>query len=69
MLPAAQTLANATPIKVRKTDGCGRRLAWIEHLEESGFTPTGKAMLAGPLVRIAAARLALLHRDRDPQFS
>ena len=68
MLPAAQTLANATPIKGRKTDGCGRRLAWIEHLEESGFAPTRKAMLAGPLVRIAAARLALLHRDHDPQF-
>lgn len=50
-LPAAQALAQATPIEVRKTNGCGCCLAWMEHLEESGFAPTGQDMFAGLLVR------------------
>ena len=51
LLPAAQALAQATPIEVRKTNGCGCCLAWMEHLEENGFAPTGRDMFAGLLVR------------------
>ena len=51
LLPAAQALAQATPIEVRKTNGCGCCLAWMERLEENGFAPTGQDMFAGLLVR------------------
>lgn len=51
LLPAAQALAQATSIEVRKTNGCGCCLAWMEHLEENGFAPTGQDMFAGLLVR------------------
>jgi hypothetical protein len=51
LLPAAQVLAQATSIEVRKTKGCGCCLAWMEHLEENGFAPTGQDMFAGLLVR------------------
>ncbi len=51
LLPAVQALAQATPIEVRKTNGCGCCLAWIEHLRENGFSPTGQDMFAGLLVR------------------
>lgn len=51
LLLAAQALAQATPIEVRKTNGCGCCLAWMEHLEENGFAPTGQDMFAGLLVR------------------
>jgi len=51
LFPAAQALAEATPIDVRKTSGCGCCLAWMEHLEENGFAPTGQNMFAGLLVR------------------
>lgn len=50
-VPAAQALAEATQVQVRKTNGCGCCLAWMEHLEENGFAPTGENMFAGPLVR------------------
>lgn len=48
---AAQALAQATPIDVKKTNGCGCCLAWMEHLEENGFAPSGENMFAGLLVR------------------
>ncbi len=48
---AAQALAQATPIDVKKTNGCGCCLAWMEHLEENGFAPSGANMFAGLLVR------------------
>jgi hypothetical protein len=48
---AAQALAQATPIDVKKTNGCGCCLAWMEHLEENGFAPSGEDMFAGLLVR------------------
>ena len=48
---AAQAVAEATPIDVKKTNGCGCCLAWMEHLEENGFAPTGEDMFAGLLVR------------------
>lgn len=48
--PATQALADATPIHVRKTNGCGCCLAWMEHLEENRFAPTGENMFAGLLV-------------------
>lgn len=51
LLPAAQALAQAASIEVRKTNGCGCCLAWMEHLEENGFAPTGQDMFAGLLVR------------------
>jgi len=46
-----QAIAEATPIDVKKTNGCGCCLAWMEHLEENGFAPTGEDMFAGLLVR------------------
>ncbi|MFV2054694.1 DUF411 domain-containing protein, partial [Aliiroseovarius sp. YM-037] len=48
---AAQAVAEATPIDVKKTNGCGCCLAWMEHLEENGFAPKGEDMFAGLLVR------------------
>jgi len=48
---AAQAVAGATPIDVKKTNGCGCCLAWMEHLEENGFAPKGEDMFAGLLVR------------------
>ncbi len=51
LAPTAQALAEATPIHVRKTNGCGCCLAWMEHLEENGFAPRGENMFAGLLVR------------------
>ncbi|MEL6828538.1 MAG: DUF411 domain-containing protein [Pseudomonadota bacterium] len=46
-----QSAAGATPIEVNKTNGCGCCLAWMEHIEENGFAPTGQDMFAGLLVR------------------
>ncbi|WP_025051148.1 DUF411 domain-containing protein [Sulfitobacter noctilucae] len=46
-----QALAQATPINVKKTNGCGCCLAWMEHLEENGFAPSGEDMFARLLVR------------------
>jgi hypothetical protein len=51
LLPAAQVLAEATAIEVRKTNGCGCCLSWMNHLEENGFAPTGENMFGGSLVR------------------
>lgn len=48
---ASTAFAEATPIDVKKTNGCGCCLAWMEHLEENGFAPTGEDMFAGLLVR------------------
>lgn len=48
---AAQAIAEATPIDVKKTNGCGCCLAWMDHLEENGFAPSGQDMFAGLLVR------------------
>ena len=69
LLPAVQTLAEATPIEVRKTNGCGCCLAWMEHLEANGFAPTGQDVLAGPLVRFkldngVPKRMASCHTAR-----
>ena len=41
---AAQAIAQATQIEVIKTNGCGCCLAWMKHLEENGFEPTGEDM-------------------------
>ena len=51
LFPAAQALAEATAIDVRKTNGCGCCLSWMNHLEENGFAPTGQDMFGGLLVR------------------
>jgi len=51
LLPAAQALADATLIHVRKTNGCGCCLAWMEHLKENGYAPTGEDMFGGSLIR------------------
>ncbi len=48
---AAQAIAQAMPIDVKKTNGCGCCLAWMKHLEENGFAPIGEDMFAGLLVR------------------
>ena len=51
LAPVAQAMAQATPIEVHKTNGCGCCVAWMEHLEENGFAPTGEDMFAALLVR------------------
>ncbi|WP_100269130.1 DUF411 domain-containing protein [Epibacterium ulvae] len=48
---ATQAIAETTLIDVKKTNGCGCCLAWMEHLEENGFAPTSEDMFAGLLVR------------------
>ena len=48
---AGQSIAQTTPIEVVKTNGCGCCLAWMKHLEENGFEPTGEDMFAGLFVR------------------
>lgn len=52
LAPATRTQADATPIHVHKTNGCGCCVAWMEHLEENGFTPLGEDMFAALLVRL-----------------
>ena len=51
MLAAGPSLAQGTPMDVKKTNGCGCCLAWMERMEESGFAPEGDDMFAGLLVR------------------
>ena len=51
LAPAARAAAQDTPIDVLKTNGCGCCLAWMEHLSENGFAPTGRDMFGGALVR------------------
>lgn len=46
-----QAIADATPIEVKKTKGCGCCRAWIEHLGENGFAPTSEDIFGGLLVR------------------
>ena len=48
---AGSASAESTPIEVKKTNGCGCCLSWMEHLEENGFAVTGDDMFAGLLVR------------------
>jgi len=48
---AGSASAESTPIEVKKTNGCGCCLSWMEHLEENGFSPKGEDMFAGVLVR------------------
>ena len=46
---AAQAMAQSIPIDVRKTNGCGCCIGWMDHLEENGFAPTGEDVIAGLL--------------------
>ena len=48
---AGQAFAEPSPIDVKKTNGRGCCIAWMDHLEENGFAPTGQDMFAGLLVR------------------
>lgn len=48
---AFPAIAENIAIDVKKTSGCGCCLAWMEHLEENGFAPTGENMFAGLLIR------------------
>lgn len=48
---ASQATAQSTQAHVMKTNGCGCCLAWMEHLEENGFSVTGENMFGGALVR------------------
>ena len=48
---ASPASAQATEAHVIKTNGCGCCLAWMEHLEENGFSVTGENMFGGALVR------------------
>jgi len=50
-LTAGQALAQATQMDVKKTNGCGCCLAWMERMQENGFAPQGDDMFAGLLVR------------------
>ena len=63
LFPAAQAFAKATPIDVRKTNGCGCCLSWMNHLEENGFAPTGQDMFGGLLVRFKIANGVLTKID------
>lgn len=51
LLPAAQALAEATPIDVRKTSSCGCCLSWMKVLEQDGFAPTSEDLPGGTLTR------------------
>ena len=48
---ASSATAENIAIDVKKTSGCGCCLAWMQHLGENGFAPTGEDMFAGLLVR------------------
>ena len=48
---ASSASAQVTEAHVIKTNGCGCCLAWMEHLEENGFSVTGENMFGGALVR------------------
>lgn len=50
-MTAGQALAQATQMDVKKTNGCGCCLAWMERMQENGFAPDGENMFAGLLVR------------------
>lgn len=49
---ASQALAQATPIHVFKTNGCGCCLGWMENLDQNGFATTGEDLFGGALVRL-----------------
>lgn len=49
---SASALAEATPIEVKKTNGCGCCLSWMNHLGENGFAPNGEDVFGGLLVRL-----------------
>lgn len=49
--PASKVLAEPIPIDVRKTNGCGCCLSWMDHLDDNGFAPTGQDVFGGLLVR------------------
>ncbi len=49
---AAPAFAEAASIDVKKTNGCGCCLSWMNHLEENGFNPTGEDMNGGLLARL-----------------
>ncbi|MGB0506992.1 MAG: DUF411 domain-containing protein [Pikeienuella sp.] len=51
-LNGVPAVAGEFPVSVYKTNGCGCCLSWMEHLEESGFAPTGEDMYAALLVRL-----------------
>jgi hypothetical protein len=51
-LSAAPLPALAGPhVSVEQTSGCGCCVAWMEHLEEHGFTVSGENLPMGALVR------------------
>lgn len=47
-----EAAAEPMPIEVHKTNGCGCCVAWMEHLEENGFSPTGNDLYTGLLMRL-----------------
>lgn len=51
-LAAAPVFAEPNSIGVKKTNGCGCCLSWMEHLAENGFTPKGENMNGGLLARL-----------------
>ncbi|WP_334067879.1 DUF411 domain-containing protein [Nereida ignava] len=51
-LTAAPAFAEANTIDVKKTNGCGCCLSWMEHLAENGFTPNGEDINGGLLARL-----------------
>ena len=48
----APALAQDTPIDVKKTNGCGCCIGWMQNLEENGFAPTGEDIILGVLARL-----------------
>lgn len=52
LLSPTLALAESNMIDVKKTNGCGCCLSWMEHLTENGFTPAGEDMNGGLLARL-----------------
>lgn len=46
VLAAGQALAQGTPMEVKKTNGCGWCLTWVERMEENAFAR--KATICSP---------------------
>ncbi|WP_349357958.1 DUF411 domain-containing protein [Stappia sp.] len=49
--PAQSSALQAPDVAVKKTSGCGCCVAWMEHMEENGFSVSGENVPNGALVR------------------
>jgi len=49
--PAQASSLQAPDVAVKKTSGCGCCVAWMDHMEENGFSVSGENVPNGALVR------------------